>query len=60
MYPVEKMCKSMRVSKNAHYHWSKNKDIVVLKTARAVLKERIKIILSKVEKFMVALGFKKC
>jgi len=44
MYPVEKMCKSMRVSKNAYYHWFKNKDIVVLKTATTVLKERIKII----------------
>jgi len=44
MYPVEKMCKSMKVSKNAYYHWFKNKDIVVLKTATVHLKERIKII----------------
>ncbi len=22
-YPVEKMCKSMKVSKNAYYHWVK-------------------------------------
>ena len=41
MYPVEKMCKSMKVSKNAYYHWFKNKDIVNLKTPRAYLKERI-------------------
>lgn len=42
MYPVEKMCKSMKVSKNAYYHWLKNKDIVLLKTATMHLKERIK------------------
>lgn len=38
------MCKSMKVSKNAYYHWFKNKDIVVLKTATVHLKERIKIV----------------
>jgi transposase InsO family protein len=31
----------MKVSKNAYYHWFKNKDIVNLKTPRAYLKERI-------------------
>lgn len=34
----------MKVSKNAYYHWLKNKDVVVSKTAKAFLKERIKII----------------
>jgi hypothetical protein len=34
----------MKVSKNAYYHWLKNKDIVFLKTPTAHLKERIKII----------------
>ena len=41
------MCRSMKVSKNAYYHWIKNKDIVVLKTATALLKERIKIIFNQ-------------
>ncbi|WP_085951520.1 IS3 family transposase [Cellulophaga algicola] len=44
IYPVEKVCKSMKVSKNSYYHWLKNKDVVVSKTATAFLKERIKII----------------
>jgi len=34
----------MKVSKNAYYHWFKNKDLVVLKTATGLLKERIEII----------------
>jgi len=38
------MCKSMKVSKNAYYHWFKNKDVIVLKTATVHLRERIKII----------------
>ena len=38
------MCKSMKVSKNAYYHWLKNKDILVFKTPTAFLKERIKFI----------------
>ncbi len=43
-YPVEKMCKSMKVSKNAYYHWVKTKDSVRLETAKMKLKERIKLI----------------
>jgi len=42
MYPVEKMCKSMKVSKNAYYHWVKKKDVLFCKTPRTLLKERIK------------------
>jgi hypothetical protein len=38
------MCRSIKVSKNAYYHWLKNKDSVFLKTPTADLKERIKII----------------
>jgi transposase InsO family protein len=34
----------MKVSKNAYYHWFKNKDIVLFKTATIHLKERIKIL----------------
>ncbi len=34
----------MKVSKNAYYHWFKNKDIVFLKTATMHLKERIKVL----------------
>ncbi len=43
-YPVEKMCDCMKVSKNSYYHWYKNKDLVVLKTAKDHLMERIKVI----------------
>ena len=38
------MCKCMKVSKNAFYHWVKTKDIVCLETAKMKLKERIKVI----------------
>ena len=43
-YPVEKMCKSMKVSKNAYYHWVRSKDIIILETPKMKLMERIKII----------------
>jgi len=43
-YPVEKMCRCMKVSKNAYYHWVKIKDVIVLDTAKEKLKERIKSI----------------
>lgn len=38
------MCKCMRVSKNAYYHWVRTKDTVVLETPKTLLKQRIKII----------------
>lgn len=38
------MCKCMKISKNAYYHWLKTKDSVVVETARKHLKKRIKII----------------
>jgi len=43
-YPVEKMCKYMKVSKNAYYNWLKSKDLIRIKTTKIQLKERIKII----------------
>jgi len=43
-YPVEKMCRCMRVSKNGYYHWLKSKDLIVLETPKMKLKERIKVI----------------
>ena len=43
-YPVERMCKSMRVSKNAYYHWVKTKDTAILETSKMKLKERIKVV----------------
>jgi transposase InsO family protein len=43
-YPVEKMCESMNVSKNAYYHWSNTKVLVRIKSAKMYLKERIKIV----------------
>ena len=43
-YPVEKMCRYMKVSKNAYYHWHKSKDLTSVKTPKMHLKERIKVI----------------
>lgn len=43
-YPVEKMCKYMKVSKNAYYHWNKRKDLTSEVTPKTQLKERIKVI----------------
>jgi putative transposase len=34
----------MRVSKNAYYHWFKNKDSIVIETTKNRLKKRIKVI----------------
>ena len=36
------MCKSMRVSKNAYYHWLKTKDLTKTETAKEFLKKRIR------------------
>jgi len=38
------MCKCMRVSKNAYYHWFKSKDLITINTPRMFLKERVKVI----------------
>ncbi len=43
-YPVEKMCKYMKVSKNAYYHWNNRKDLISEVTSKTHLKERIKVI----------------
>jgi putative transposase len=43
-YPVEKMCKLMRVSKSAYYHWNNTEFLVKKKTPKMYLKERIKIV----------------
>ena len=43
-YPVEKMCKYMKVSKNAYYHWLKHKVSIVVETPKSLLKEQIKVI----------------
>jgi len=42
IYPVEKMCKCMKVSKNAYYHWLKRKDVVVLESNKTQLQKRIR------------------
>ena len=44
MFSVERMCKCMRVSKNAYYNWLKRKDIVVAETAKTGLMKKIKAI----------------
>lgn len=44
-YPVEKMCKCMRVSKNAYYHWGRNNYLTSPKKEKVLfLKKRIKAI----------------
>ena len=43
-YPVEKMCKCMKVSKNAYYNWLKYKDMLKIKPSKIILKVRIKLI----------------
>jgi len=43
-YPVEKMCKYMKVSKNAYYHWFRNKDSPYFNASKTLLKDRIKTI----------------
>lgn len=44
IYPVEKMCKPLRVSKNSFYCWLKRKDSVNMKASKHFLMERIKIL----------------
>jgi transposase InsO family protein len=41
LFPVEKMCNCMRVSKNAYYHWLKIKGMPVKETSTTYLKNRI-------------------
>ena len=38
------MCSCMKVSKNAYYHWLKNKDTIAVETPKKYLKKRIKIL----------------
>ena len=38
------MCKCMKVSKNAYYHWARLRDIVVLESPKIKLMKRIKVI----------------
>lgn len=42
MYPVEKMCKCLIVSKNSFYYWCKTKDSEKVKASKKRLMERIK------------------
>ena len=43
-YPVEKMCKCMKVSKNAYYHWVKIKCVISSESTKVKLKKRIRVI----------------
>ena len=38
------MCKCMMISKNAYYHWLKNKNSVAVETTKSHLKKRVKVI----------------
>lgn len=40
---LRKMCKYMKLSKNAYYHWNKRKDLTSAVTPKTQLKERIKV-----------------
>lgn len=44
IYPVEKMCKCMKVSKNAYYHWCKVKNIITSEGPKVKLIKRIRLI----------------
>ncbi|MFT6948726.1 MAG: putative transposase, partial [Vicingaceae bacterium] len=41
LFPVEKMCYCLKVSKNSYYNWLKNKDIPIKETMTTFLKGRI-------------------
>ena len=41
-YPVEKMCKYLKISRNAYYNWLKNKNLDKTKPSLLLLKEKIK------------------
>jgi len=41
------MCKCMKVSRNAYYHWEKTKDSIVEKESKAILKERIQTVFNQ-------------
>jgi putative transposase len=43
-YPVEKMCKCMKVSKNAYYHWVKIKCVISSESTKVKLMKRIRVI----------------
>jgi transposase InsO family protein len=42
LYPVERMCYCLSISKNSYYNWLKNKDIVKTNTPKHHLMKRIK------------------
>ncbi len=44
LFTVEKMCKCLKVSKNAYYHWLNNKDMVPRAGKTTMLKQRIRSI----------------
>ena len=44
LFPVEKMCYCMRVSKNAYYNWLKIKDVSLKETSTTYLKNRILVL----------------
>ena len=43
-FTVERMCKCMKVSRNAYYNWVNTKDFYVEKKSLVILKERIRSI----------------
>ena len=46
-FTVERMCKCMKVSRNAYYNWIATKDDVVEKETLVLLKERIRSIFQR-------------
>lgn len=43
-YPVEKMCKCMKVSRNAYYHWVKINSVITSEGPKVKLMKRIRVI----------------
>jgi len=43
IYPVEKMCKYLNISKNSYYSWRLNKETTKMKTSKLLLMERVKV-----------------
>jgi len=54
LYPVEKMCHYMKVSKNSYYHWIKTKDKSGIKSSKIILKQRIKALFKESKQIYVS------
>lgn len=60
IYPVEKMCRVMKVSTNAFYNWLKNKDLNKEKESLTYLRERINFYFRKSKMIYGSHRIQKC